>query len=121
MTLQEALKATVKKIKATNPEELKRRLLESENSDFARGVNQLYAIAKYNAEMEDMENYSIVSDLQQGITLNEHLTESVLSKEFDALCLLSLEIENSRYFIESIFPSEGINVSSKEENYLLAA
>ena len=42
MTLQEALKKTVKKIKATNPEELKRRLLESENSDFARGVNQLY-------------------------------------------------------------------------------
>lgn len=121
MTLQEALKKTVKKIKATNPEELKRRLLESENSDFARGVNQLYVIAKYNSDMESMNAYSITLGLQEGITLNEHLTESVLSKEFNALDLLSLETDNTHYSVESISSFLNESIGTKKENYLLAA
>lgn len=119
MTFQEALKATVQKIKNADPEILRQRLIEAEKSDFALDINNLYEVGYYYSSLEKTHNNTKHSKLEESIILNEHLIEKFSEKSFDLLFLL--ENDNFCRLFESEVLSKNSDCSFKKCDYLLAA
>ncbi len=98
MNLQQALEATVKKIRSMNSTDVNERLLKSEDNKFALTLNHLLGLDK--TEHYEIEQYSV-----REICASEILSSYILPKDI-----------NLTY--KSIYSSE---IDNFDKDYLIAA